>query len=144
MSMTELLRESLSLPALTGGLLPISVNGQTNTGTIDMKLFNRATFLISLGLGVATGNIVLQAGNNADGSSATTIAGCNIAYTANSKVYAVECRSDQISFYRYVKANIITDGACLVSAVGIGAIPRYSPANAYYNASVGTRAAANT
>lgn len=142
--MTELLKESLSLPALSGGLLPISVNGQTNSGTIDMKLFNRATFLISLGLGVATGNIQLQATNNANGASATAIAGCNIAYTANSAVYSIECRSDQISFYRYVKCNIITDGAVLASIVGIGAIPRYSPANAYDNTSVNTRSVANT
>ena len=141
--MTELLKEAISLPALSGGLLPISVNGQTNSGTIDMKLFNRAVFIASLGLGVATGNINLQQTNNSNGATATNISGCAYAYVANSGVVRQEVRSDQLTA-RYVKMNIVTDGAILVSIVGEGHVCRYDPANAYDSTSVLQSQACNT
>lgn len=141
--MTELIREASGLPALSGGLLPISVNGQTNSGTVDMKLFNRAEFILSLGLGVATGNVQLQTTNNANGATAVNISGCSYAYTANSGIVTMEVRSDQISFYRYVKMNLISDGAILASIVGRGTIARYEGANAYDNTSVLSRTASN-
>lgn len=140
MSMTAQMKEQIALPALSGGLLPISVNGQTNSGTIDMSKYNRAQFLVSLGLGVATGNINLQQTANANGAGATNISGATIAYTANSAVYGLEVRADQLTS-RYVKCNLVTDGACIASIIGEGAIPRFQPVSD--NTSVVSRVAAN-
>jgi hypothetical protein len=118
----------MGLPALDGGLKPISASAQTNSGTIDMSKFNRAHFILSLGLGNAGGNAALQWTNNANGATATTITGGSLAYVANNSLYTFEARADQLPYNaRYVKLNFIPDGAVIVSIVGEGHDPRHQP-----------------
>jgi len=137
---TAQLKELISLPALSGGLIPASVNGQTNTGTIDMSKFKRAMFLLQMGNG-ATANAYLQQTANANGAGATNISGATLALISN-EAGATEVRSDQLTL-RYVKLNITTDAAGIISAMGFGCEPRFAPANAYDNASIASRTVAN-
>lgn len=127
MSMTATLKEQLALPALSGGIVPISQAAEINSGTIDMTQVGRAMFILSLGLGNATGNCKLQYTNNANGATATNISGTAVAYTTNSSIITMEVRQDQLGGVRYVKANVIPDGAVLLSVVGLGAELRFKP-----------------
>lgn len=139
---TALAKEQIALPALSGGLLPISAAAQTNSGTIDMSKYNRAHFIISLGLGTATGNIALQQTNNANGATALAVNNGSIAYTANNSIFTLEARADQLSYgTRYLKVNFIPDGAIITSIVGEGLEPRFQPITD--NTSVNTRQACN-
>lgn len=135
---TALAKEQIALPALSGGLLPISINAQDNSGTIDMSKFNRAHFVVSLGLGNAGGNVALQETNNANGATATTIVGATYAYVANNSLFSLEARADQMTYNRrYLKVNIIPDGAVIASIVGQGLEPKHQPVTD--NNSVATR-----
>ena len=139
--MTAQLKEQLALPALNTGLLPVSVNGETNSGTMDMSKFHRGMFLVNIAVGAAGGNIRLQQTNNADGTSAVNVAnGTAIAYTVNNSVYTVEVRGDQLT-RRYIRINLVTDAATICGITGIGAEPRHQPISD--NTSVNTRVASN-
>lgn len=136
--MTELLREAIGLPAINGGLAAGSLNGSGNTGTIDMSKFHRGGFLVSSS---GTGNVYLKQSANANGASATNLAGGTAAMNANSFT-TVETRADQMTA-RYLLCQIVTDAAASVSAAGIGIEPRHGPANAADNTFVVTRGVVN-
>jgi hypothetical protein len=113
------------------GIYPQSVNGQTNSGTIDMSLFNRACWYIMQGVGAFQLNATLYQGNNSNGSDGAAISANSfqVSNAANSQ-FTVEIRGDQMT-YRYAKLNLVTAGAVLCSAFGVGTECRYGPANAY-------------
>lgn len=141
--MTELMKEALALPALSGGLAIASVNGSTNTGTVDMRLFNRVMWLIAIGSG-GTGNAYLKQTNNSNGATASNMQSSpqNAAALGANGMVTLECRSDQMTA-RYSLCQIVTDAAYNVFATALVGINRYEPASAYDNASVNTRLVCN-
>lgn len=133
------IKEQMALPALSGGLIPASVNGEGNSGTVDCKLFNRVCFIAMLGSG--TGNGRIQQGANSNGAGMSNVSGTSVAMTAN-KVYTSEVRADQLTS-RFVKFNFTTDAAAIIGVIGAGFVDRFMPGNDYDNTSVGSRAVAN-
>ena len=140
---TELIKERQGLAALNTGLLNVSVNGSTNSGTLDMSLFNRGQFIVGVGSG-GTGNAYLKQCANANGTGATNLQMSPqnaAALTANTLV-TLECRSDQMTA-RYLLVQIVTDLAAQAFAIGEGFDRRYAPTTPADNASVLTRLVCN-
>lgn len=135
---TQTLKEGIAMPALSAGLIPASVNGETNSGTIDMKLNYRAMFAVQIGAGTA--NAVIQQTNNSNGATATNVAGTALVLTANTAGTA-EVRADQITA-RYIKLNITTDAAAIVGIMGFATPNRFN-AQGQDNASSNNRVVAN-
>ena len=131
--------------SLNGTLINnLSVNGTlTNTGLTDMSRFNKYMCIVSVaGAGGAVA-AYLQQGNNANGSDQANIANAAAA-TMNSanSVCTLEISSNQLTG-RYVRTQLNTSAAVIVSAVPIGTDARYAPANAYDSADVVQRFAAS-
>lgn len=141
--MTELVKERQGLAALNGGLAIASVNGSTNTGTIDMSKFNRAQFIVGIG-SAGTGNAYLKQSANSNGTGATNIQmnPQNAAALGANGFVTLEARSDQLTS-RYLLCQIVTDAAYNVVAIGEGFEPRFEPANAADNAAINTRLVCN-
>ena len=113
------------------GIYPVSLNGQTNSGTFDMSVFNRVCFYCMQGVGAFSLNATLYQGNNSNGSDGAALSANSFQLSngANSQ-FTIECRGDQMT-YRYAKLNLLTAGAVLVSVFGVGTECRYGPANAF-------------
>lgn len=123
------------------GIAPISINGTlTNTGTIDMSVFNRVNFYVYQGVGAFNINAALQQGNNSSGNDAVALGTPSFVNLNAAGNYAtIEMRADQMTA-RYIRCQVNTAGAVLVSVVGIGTECRYGPANSFDSANFVTQA----
>lgn len=138
--MTELIKERQSINQVTA---IASVNGSTNSGVLDMQLFNRAQWIVGIG-SAGTGNCYLKQSANVN-----LVGGTNLqmspqnaaALTANTFV-TLEVRADELTA-RYLYVQIVTDLASNIVAIGEGFDRRYDPANAADSASVLTRLVCN-
>jgi hypothetical protein len=101
--MTELMKEALSFAGAI--LYPVSNNGTTYTGTVDMSKCNRVQFICMMVTAGGGGNasFQLQQTNYSNGASNTNVAttntgtGTSILLTGSSQVGTIECRADQLT-----------------------------------------------
>ena len=138
--MTETIRERMSLGQM---IHSASHNGVSNTGTLDMSLFNRANFIIDVGTLGASGTIdaSLYESDNANAAAPNgLIAGSAITQIiAANKTATVEVRADQMTRRYLLLSSNNNVAASVYSVFPCGHEPRNHPCNSNDYADVSQR-----
>ena len=145
---TEQLTQALSIQ---GKIDPVSQGAGTVTlsAGVDMAKFRRALFILDVGVfgASATVDMKLVEDTNSNLSTATDVAGTNVAITqlvaagGNNRLATLEIRAGQ-NTKRYVGVKVtVGTAATLISVVGLGGEAIEKPGNANDIAAVAQRLA---
>lgn len=131
---TETLKERDALAAAPAS--KVAGTGAVNTGLVDMSLYHRVEFLVSLLslAGDAQLDAKLQQGNESDGSDMADITGAAITQydpagtaTIVNKNFTIEIRADQLT-KRYVRGVLtITTSNSTAAMIPLGTEARHKP-----------------
>jgi hypothetical protein len=125
---------------------PVSTTTTVTTGWVDQSVFFYVLALIDVGVMTATGTVdaKLQQATDSSGTGVKDITGKAItqllAAGGNNRQALINMKEadlDTENGFRYVRLSLTAaTAASLVSAVLIGGVPRFQPANAYNQAGV--------
>lgn len=140
--MNQNLTEELSIAATP--LLPVSQGAATVlTGAIDMGKFNRAMFVLSVGVvgGGGTVDAKLTQAKTVGGAYIDVPSSAITQIVAGGQIVTIEVNArDLNSGYEFVKLSVtIAVANCVISAIGIGGEARYKPAQSNDDAAVTQR-----
>lgn len=123
--------------AVLGVINPVSTSTASNTTVVDVSLFEKIVFLISVGSVTATGtvNFVVKGDTASGGSFSTTVTGKSITQldsTDSNKQVIVEVDANALGTqgFRYVRGTLTAaTAASVVSVVALGFGCTYGNAN---------------
>lgn len=125
--------------AVLGVINPVSTSTASNTTVIDVSLFEKIVFLISVGTVTATGtvNFVVKGDTASGGSFTTTVTGKSITQldsTDSNKQVIVEVDANALGAqgFRYVRGTLTAaTAASVVNVIALGFGCTYGNANQF-------------
>jgi hypothetical protein len=109
-------------------------NGSLTSDWVDMRLYNRVAFVVNVGATDTTVDAKLQSATASNGTGAADIDGkavTQLSASDDNQQVVLEIAAEEMPADTGYCAVVVTAGdgttGALVSAVGVGAVPRYAP-----------------
>ena len=141
---TEPMSLGLSIAAAPVSAQQVAV-GTQDSGGVDMQKFERALFVVDVGVFGASATVDAKLQESPDNSTFTDLAGATVTQLAaaggNNRLVTLECRAGQLSTgKRYVRCRVtVGTAATFVCVLPLGGAAHQKPASAQDIAAVAQR-----